>query len=200
MYFFTHLFISKVLYQHLKEITELDQLAFAYGNIKPDLPSHKRNHHTLENCLPIVCSKSDLLQTETVSVRHFSVTLGVICHYLCDFFCYYHLNEEIHNKKLDHFLYELRQHRELYRIRYKQRYKILSESIYYNQNISSIIFELRKEYLSQPMNMKRDIDYAISIAVRACEVIISRMKNSSEITNEAEVTINSLISIEGGHL
>ncbi len=89
MYFFTHLFIAKVLYQHFAGEVELNKRAFLFGNIKPDLPSATRNHHTLENCLVTVSERADQLMEEEVSLVDFSVSLGEICHYVCDFFCYY---------------------------------------------------------------------------------------------------------------
>ena len=116
MYFFTHLMISKLLYQHFSNEFELNKRAFAYGNIKPDLPSSLRNHHTLENCLFTTCEYSSQLMNEPVSLIHFSTQMGEICHYICDFFCYYHLNEEIHNKNLHHFFYEVSLHHELLRL------------------------------------------------------------------------------------
>ncbi|HWT76516.1 MAG TPA: zinc dependent phospholipase C family protein [Mobilitalea sp.] len=200
MYFFTHLFISKVLYQHFKERTELDPLAFAYGNIKPDLPSPSRNHHTLENCLSTVCQTYQRLREKELSPDEFSVSLGIMCHYLSDFFCYYHLEEELHNKKLQHFFYEIRQYFKLHHIRYKHRYKILWERIQPRNDLTLILHDLRNEYFSQPMDMKRDIDYALSAAVWACESIIRYLHETSQIAIEAELALNSFFALEGGNL
>ena len=193
MFFFTHLFISKVLYQLFAGKVELDKRAFQYGNIRPDLPSVERNHHTLENCLSIVCDRVNQLMEEEKSLEYFSVSLGEICHYVSDFFCYYHLNEEIHNKKMQHFLYELRLHHELFRIRFKKRYVILPSSMQPRKDISSIILEMREVYLSQPQSMRRDIDYAFSSAVWICESIIYFMNYSYQLTKEAEQELCSLL-------
>ena len=76
MYFFTHLIISKVLYQHFSKEMELDKRAFAYGNIKPDCPTPQRNHHTLENCFFTVCDYSNILIDEKVSIKNRSIRLG----------------------------------------------------------------------------------------------------------------------------
>jgi len=200
MYFFTHLFISKILYQHFAGEVELDKRAFTYGNIKPDIPSPDRNHHTLENCLSTVCDYSDRLMDDEVTLLEFSVRLGEICHYVCDFFCYYHLNEEIHNKRFHHFLYELRLHIELFRIRFKKRYKIMASGMGPRKDIQLIILEMRKAYFLEPQCMRRDIDYAFSAAVWTCESIIYHLKYSSILAKEAELALYSLLTVEGGRL
>ena len=197
MYFFTHLFISKVLYQHFAGEVGLDKRAFEYGNIKPDLPSPTRNHHTLENCLLVVCDSANKLMDEETSLSDFSVSLGEICHYVCDFFCYYHLNEELHNKFPQHFLYEIRLHLELFRIRFKQRFKIMPSGMQPRRDINSIILEMRKNYVFQPQCMKRDIDYAFSSAVWTFESILYFLKYSSEIAKEAELAFYSILMAEG---
>lgn len=200
MYFFTHLMISKLLYQHLSNETDLNKRAFAYGNIKPDLPSPLRNHHTLENCLFTTCEYSSQLMSEPLPSAHFSTRMGEICHYICDFFCYYHLNEEIHNKNLHHLFYEISLHHELLRLLLKNKIKVVPSFQEPRKGINSIILEMRKAYYSKPPCKKRDIDYAIQTSVWACESIIHYLKYSSIPLNEAELETYSLLTLEGGIL
>ncbi len=200
MFFFTHLYLAKVLYRHFSGEVELDKMAFAYGNIKPDLPSRKRVHHTLENCIFTVSDYSDRLINEETSVEEFSICLGEICHYISDFFCYYHLNEEIHNKKISHLIYELRIHQELWRIRFKQKIKVIPSKMLPRKEIYSIILEMRKVYFSRPQCIKRDIEYALSTAVWACESILYYIKYSSDFLPEVEQELYTLLIAEGGRL
>jgi hypothetical protein len=200
MYFFTHLFISKVLYQHFSEEVALDQRAFSYGNIKPDLPSSKHIHHTLENCLYTVCDYSNQLMDDDIPLIDFSTRLGEICHYVSDFFCYYHLNEELHNKKLHHFLYEIRLHISLFQIANKKKYELLPSKQEPGKNIALIILEARKEYLSQPHGTKRDMEYAFMANVWICESIIYFNKYSSNLVKEMNQVLNALLLAEGGEL
>ncbi len=200
MYFFTHLFISKVLYQHFAGEVELNKRAFAYGNIKPDLPSSQRIDHTLENYLFAVCDLTNQLMHEELPAEEFSVHLGEICHYICDFFCYYHVKEELYDKKLHHFLYELKLHHKLLHINLKQRFKVLPSKMEPSQDIYSIVLEMRKAYSSQPKSMMRDIEYAFSTAVWVCESIIYFLKYSSNLTKESEAELYSLLAEEGGSL
>ncbi len=201
MYFFTHLFISKTLYKHFSGEMPLDRKAFAYGNIRPDiLRGSDHNSHTLENYLFAVNEQARQLTGNETSIKEFSVDLGEICHYVCDFFCYYHLNEEIYHKMLRHFIYELRLHYELYKIYFRHNLKITSTRKEPRKNISSIILEMRKEYLLEPESYKRDIDYAFHTAIWTCESILFYRKDPSLPTREKEAKTLSLLPVEGGRL
>ncbi|QAT61901.1 MULTISPECIES: zinc dependent phospholipase C family protein [Tissierellales] len=192
MFFFTHLFISKELYQHFSGEMKIDRRAFAYGNIKPDLPLLKHDAHTLENCLFIVCDKFNrIMEEEETSSEEFSMELGEICHYVCDFFCYYHLSEEIYNKKIRHFLYELRLHFKLYIIRFTHGFTMSPSKMKPKRNIVFIVTEMRKAYFSQPDSMKKDLDYAFLSTIWICESIICYMKHSSNASEKTELALHS---------
>ncbi len=200
MYFFTHRYIAKALYRHFSGDIDLDRHLFAYGNIKPDLPSPDRIHHTLENCILTVCNLSEQLMDEDVSVRDFSVKLGEICHYLSDFFCYYHLNEEIHNRKLRHAAYELKLHLLLYQLRIFRKINISSSKKEPRRDILSIVAEMRRHYTLEVHSMIKDIEYALSAAVWICESIIYYSKYSADLANEAEAALEALLVAEGGSI
>lgn len=200
MYFSTHLFISKILYRHFLPEVELDRHSFSYGNIKPDLPSHTRNHHTLENCLFTVCEYSKELMEEKVTLEYMSVRLGEISHYVCDFFCYYHLNEQNHNRRLHHFFYEVGLHYKFLSAWHNHKIQLTGLFLEPNKDISAIILEMRKAYLSQTPSMKRDIDYAFMTSVWACESIIYFMKYPSGLTGTPEPATCSLLTAEGEFL
>ncbi len=197
MYFFTHLFISKVLYRHFLPEVELDRHSFSYGNIKPDLPSRGRNHHTLENCLFTICEYSKELIEEEVTLEHLSIRLGEICHYVCDFFCYYHMNEEIHNRRLHHFFYEIGLHYKFLIAWHKHKVRLSSVLLEPRKDISSIILDMRRDYLSNPPSMARDINYAFMASVWTLESIIYFMKYPSGLTGNPEAAIQSLLTAEG---
>lgn len=172
MYFFTHLFISKTLYKYFIGEIPLDKKAFAYGNVKPDISRESRHiSHTLENYLLTVNEKAPQLIEKETSPEEFSINLGEICHYVCDFFCYYHLNEERYHKIFRHFLYELRLHVELYKIYFSRKLKMPKHKIPPHKNINSMILEMRKDYLLKPHSYKLDLDYAFHAAIRTCQSI-----------------------------
>lgn len=196
MYFFTHLFMANVLFQHFTGEVKLDKRAFSYGNIKPDLPSPYRTHHTLDNCLVTVCDKATRLMEEEISIEVFSELLGEICHYVCDFCCYYHVDEELHNKGLQHFTYELKLHMKLFKVRYNLSPSMMQPRM----DINSIVLEMRKAYSATPQSMQKDIDFAFETAVWVCESIIYFIKNTSEIAHDAELALYSFLLGEGGSL
>lgn len=194
MYFFTHLLISKILYRHLSLEVELDKRSFAYGNILPDLPSQSRIHHTLENCLFKACDNSKQLMEEDMSIKNFSARLGEICHYVCDFFCYYHLSENIHNKRLHHFFYELGLHYQLLLLYYSRRIHLDKSHLEPKGDLRSIILDMRKLYFSLNPSMKRDIDYAFLSSVWTCESIIYFLKFPSALPGQ-ENSISDFCSL-----
>lgn len=89
----THLLISQILYKHISNQMnfKLDRLAFAYGNIKPDFTNKDiMCSHTLDESLNNVNKYSQELMDKNISIKEFSTSLGVICHFASDYFCLYH--------------------------------------------------------------------------------------------------------------
>ncbi len=175
----THIAMSKILYSNLSSIMNLDRKAFVYGNMKPDL-THKllRNPHTLENYFLIVCGSAEKLMYERVTLHEFSLELGEICHYVCDFFCQYHLDDELFHKFREHFIYELKLHFVL--LKNSSKFNKKPETKAVKQNISSIIKELRKEYSDSPAAMEKDLEYAFMAATCICESVYNFSYNPVE--------------------
>ena len=89
----TQLLISLVLYKCISKQTKfkLNRIAFAYGNIKPDFTNKDiQNSHTLDESLNSVNKYSEKLMSENILNKEFSISLGVACHFVCDYFCIYH--------------------------------------------------------------------------------------------------------------
>jgi hypothetical protein len=171
---------------------ELEQQAFLFGNIKPDLPSPTRVHHTMENCLSTVLDLADYLMTEEVQLEKFSVTLGEICHYVSDFFCYHHLNEELHNKKLKHVLYEFKLHYELYRLHFTRKITMITIGLVSQENIESIIRSMREDYFLQPVTLRRDLDFAFMTAAIICKAI-QYHKSLPNLEDESNLIMESFM-------
>lgn len=113
----THIILSKSIYENLDEDNKflLDENNFIYGNVKPDLISkYKLEKHYLDESYDMIKEKiqfminlslSDL--EKMYSVKSFSQEIGVICHFLADFFCVAHSErwEFKHSMKI-HIIYE----------------------------------------------------------------------------------------------
>ena len=77
----THLLLSNILYKYIAKNMnfKLDRIAFAYGNIKPDLIYKEINcPHTLTESLYCVNKYSDKLMRDDISISKFSMKLGVV--------------------------------------------------------------------------------------------------------------------------
>lgn len=186
MYFFTHLFMAKILYARLSVNIPLDFHSFCYGNIKPDLPCFGRRHHTLDNYLETVCIQATALQTEEHSIQDFSTQLGEICHYLCDFFCYYHLNEPLHKKSLKHFFYEISLHMYLLPNRFRLEYTFSLPSLFAAKDMVATITTMRDLYDLHPKSRKKDMEYALSTSVLVSEMIFAQIHIPSYSVANAE--------------
>jgi hypothetical protein len=201
MYFFTHLFISKTLYRYLKREVELDKNAFAYGNIRPDISKDMHTSHTLENYLFIVNDRANQLINNKVTKHEFSIQLGEICHYVSDFFCYYHLNEDIYNKMAHHFFYELRLHLEILKMRTKHKIKLNPIEKKPRNNITSIVLDMRKDYMAEAKSYEKDMNYAFLATLWACKSILYYMNQNYMLTvNKTELKPHSLLPVKGGSL
>ena len=172
MNFLTHIMFSRTLYRHLSQKMDLDQKAFFYGNIKPDLsPQCFRNPHILENYLFPVYYDSNRLISQNPPSKEFSVELGVICHHICDFFCYCHLNHTIYHKLFYHLFYEIRLHLVFCSMVARKKINLKSGRKKPDENIASMVLKMRKEYMSKQRIMSKDIEYALQASLYACELI-----------------------------
>jgi len=127
-------------------------------------------------------------------VQEFSIQLGEICHYISDFFCYYHLNEHLHKKNLHHFFYEISMHISLITYRFEKINCIvdpnLLSSSFENPIISSFhtMFEL---YSTKPNSKKKDMDFALSTSLVICEKILEGIHFPSSLPFDFELNGHS---------
>jgi hypothetical protein len=201
MYFFSHILISRVLYRYFIKEVRLNKWAFAYGNIKPDLPpSCFETRHTLEKTLAVVYEKAYQLTSGNLKPYEFSVKLGEICHFVCDFFCYHHLSDSLHKQIFRHILYEILLHFKMCLLHFQHKINIPPDIKPPNRGIASIIFEMRREYFSNPKSLNKDIDYAYSAAVWTFKEIIFCMKYSFHVPVHSDIKFSSSFQSQGRQL
>ena len=169
MNFFTHIAMSKALYQCLEKRMELDKHGFIYGNVKPDLlPVKQQKPHMLEYCLEEVCALSDSLLRDKKSLREFSVALGELCHYTSDFFCDYHVSASKYYRFMDHLNYELLLHFSFVKMAFAGSIPTTAESSF-SGDIESVIRDGRARYSALPDSRSKDIHFALSTSLLICE-------------------------------
>lgn len=96
----THIIMAKHIYSNLnlKEKRVVSYRNFLYGNIKPDMVSkYKLKKHYMDESFDMVMNKIKVLSSlsdneirKLPEIVSFSQELGVVCHFLCDFFCIPH--------------------------------------------------------------------------------------------------------------
>ena len=104
----THLLISQIIYKYLSTQMnfKLSRLHFALGNIKPDFINKDiKCSHTLDESLYNVNKYSEELMNSNISKKEFSRSLGVICHFLYDYYCIYHRESNERKDVLEHSVY-----------------------------------------------------------------------------------------------
>ena len=117
MFVNTHLLIGKSIVENINENKSffISDKNFIYGNIKPDISSkYVLQKHYLEESLEMIFTKVEYLCTLNLdciskyfSISKFSQELGVICHFLCDFFCVPHSRRwEMTHSMNKHITYE----------------------------------------------------------------------------------------------
>lgn len=176
----THLIICKIVYRHLLKKTNfrLDYKAFAYGNIKPDLEkNYIKREHTYEKSIDIINSYANSLINKKMSLEEFSMGVGVVGHFVCDYFCLQHQKYYWKKAPVAHGIYEVKLHAKL-----KKFMRNESLKVNYNYNcsgkvetqISHIVLKLRKKYEQEPESFQKDIAYAIAAEAAVCEMLIKR--------------------------
>jgi len=151
---------------------KLDRLAFAYGNIKPDITNKDINRsHTLAKSLDIVNKYSEELMSQNISIKEFSMRLGVICHFSCDYFCLYHSEGNEKKSLYKHLFYELTLHVKLLTLFFSGKIK-LNEYEMNENSVEAIVLRLQKKYDLESECLTRDITNALFVVLQISKLII----------------------------
>lgn len=147
---------------------------FIWGNLKPDSASkYKFKKHYFDESFDMIVKKIEFLSSLTLddiyirySIGKFNQELGVICHFLCDYFCVPHFQRwefKSPGAVKDHVLYEndLNKYAKLCTIRQDINTSLTSE------DIRKYIENLQKEYEGS-VSYEKDLVYASHI----CNTVI----------------------------
>ena len=111
MNLFSHITMGRYLYAYFTENMnlKLDKGTFVRWNFLPDVaPSLLKLSHFKKDIYDLVMEKADYLarEGENMSTEEFSKQLGILCHFMSDFFCYAH-SENFDGSKIGHLKYEI---------------------------------------------------------------------------------------------
>lgn len=191
----THLLFSKLIFNHcLKKLDfKLSKGIFMYGNIKPDIFSENTNNsHTLEDSTSAVQGYINKLLNNELTIQEFSLNLGMLCHYTCDFFCIYHRKEFTKVNIFKHLIYEIQLHFKLISLLITGKLKPLKNKGFPQKDILSIILEMQLKYLKEKNSIIKDITYAISTAILISE---SALQFSSIKTQSSKLKTTNIYEL-----
>jgi hypothetical protein len=179
----THKILSDIIYDKVQENSKfyLDYKYFLWGNVQPDiLPGLVLKSHYKAESLDFVIN--EILKLSKIpssmfinkQVRdNFSKNLGIVSHFLCDFFCYPHYKEWHYNSlmMLPHIKFEKGLNHAARNI-----YTIPSLSLQpigdlESNNLESFIENVLCEY-SVKVDYHNDLIYASNICTKIIESII----------------------------
>lgn len=89
----SHTYMAKntLKFLEMQGFDVLDRKSFVYGNIKPDTLFQKTPKiHLEKESLPFILNQIEILSSCDKDNKMMSLELGIVCHYLCDYFCLPH--------------------------------------------------------------------------------------------------------------
>lgn len=173
MFIPTHRIIANHIYENVSDRLDikLNRIMLQYGNMKPDFtPSLKTIKHYKEPTFDFVLDEivsliDDGLQQNLISINNFSVRLGVITHFLSDFFCLPHHDRDYFSDKLkEHMIYEKNLHYKFKEFNGLEKLKIPGLTSLDKEGIRDFIEELHQEYINSPKGYENDIISSINVS------------------------------------
>lgn len=180
----THRQISKLVFDIIQKDynVTLRRLAFEYGSVKPDIsPAMKTTSHTKPDSFFKVKEMINSFYKEPLphskkQMRKFSVELGVLLHFVADYFCCYH-NAKVEDPLRKHFLYERRLAKRFSK-EFREGSSLISkefrnEIICQNSmDLVSYIDMMHKEYLKRPHGLSLDLFFCLDVCITVATSII----------------------------
>lgn len=171
MWIQTHHHLANLVYRHVKENYELELKLdmLQYGSIKPDLhwEYHHVSHYYEEGYSLFMDELSELVTDEKYgNVKDFSLKLGVILHFVADFFCYAHNNKVYKRNLWSHLNYELKLHH------YFLQYEPDCRKVISRNNLFSLVMNLRKRYLECKPGVETDARYIWQASIEITDVLL----------------------------
>jgi len=162
----THLTISQALIENLDPAKSffLSEKNFIYGNIKPDMTSKyvlhkhylKESFDMIINKIKSLCKLSLDFIEKYFSVSKFSQELGVICHFLCDFFCVPHSQRwEFSHSFKKHVIYE----KDLQIVTKETDFSKLERDPIHNIGVEEFFNRLYRQYVKEE-DFKNDLFFS----------------------------------------
>ncbi|MCG8502612.1 MAG: zinc dependent phospholipase C family protein [Firmicutes bacterium] len=184
----THRLISKVICSAIQEKLhiQLDMKGFKYGSIKPDInhilssvPHYKKEtqgfvYHMINDL------QNRLIPKMGKELRDFSIDLGIVTHYLADYFCMAHNHPKYHNI-LNHVFYEYTLDRRIRKINLNQACIDAIDNISQTMNKCNFSIEayIEKEH-AQYIGHAHKISFDIKACMDVCTAVTCMILNKCQ--------------------
>ncbi len=186
----THMLIARKIHAYMDENYDekISRKHFIFGNVKPDLiRKFKTLKHSIHDSLDFVLSEISRHENERDSVKNPSVHLGMINHYLSDFFCSKHYYKQDDEGLIKHIKYEFRLHKKIKQMEDEgllglPYFKAAEKA---GGNFLDIIRELEEEYSNQPPSIENDIVFALCAPLAVCMFLLKNSAIQSQAIQQA---------------
>lgn len=180
-----------IKYANTKSIYLINNKRFVWGNIKPDcVPKYTFMKHYFTESIDMVVDKIIYLSSVTleevyykITIGKFSEELGVICHFLCDYFCaphYYRWEFKSTSAVKHHMMYEQR----LAKLTKKFKPIGIINTNVKPQNIKEFIIQLQKQYDGM-LDYKNDLTFSYYICDSVLNMILDNVFSNENKVNRA---------------
>ena len=187
----THMMIADYILNNLRDdrLYLINRKRFIWGNIKPDCASrYKFKKHYYDESIDMIVDMIEKLSSLSIteinnesSIGKFSGALGVVCHFLTDYYCLPHFQRwEFKSAMKPHIMYE----RELSRIAKNYKIDVIKNSRVKIDNVRYFIDETLKLYATEESYIN-DLNFAYYVCSNVFNMIIeSVIENERKINNE----------------
>lgn len=175
----SHILLGRRMFDHLdpKEKMCIGKSHFILGNIIPDINKKYNFFHDYNKSIELVNDKIFKILYEKSTKLEISKNLGIINHFIADYFCSYHTFEEYKSKSIaEHFKYELQLHYylKLYNKEIEHKEKNLVNDLSIN-DINNFIESMLQKYLGNNQSMLNDITFAFKVIFLVNKVILREL-------------------------
>lgn len=180
----THNLIANTVYDTVVEKLgiKLNKKGFRYGAVKPDISPLMKHSHTKEGSQDFIANLLNEIQQHPFpetkkELKDLSIKLGVILHYIADYFCYAH-NDSRYCDFFPHLLYEFKLARIAHRLDLKklssQTWSMCQKEKHVQVSVMEEIDKKHAQYLSTRSKITCDIYFGLEMCVTLIYLVLTK--------------------------
>lgn len=180
-----------IKYANTKSVYLINDKRFIWGNIKPDCtPKYKFKKHYFNESIDMIVEKIIYLSSLTLeevyydmTIGKFSEELGVVCHFLCDFFCaphYYRWEFKSTSAVKHHMMYE----KNLAKLAKDFELTGIINTDITPSNVKSFILQLQKQY-DGSLDYHNDLTFSYYVCDSVLNMILNNVFINENTVSEA---------------